>query len=357
MNRSSCKTTCLLALAIVGCATPGGSRWAHRANPQGPAEQGRPLAATSGYDQHSDEMQFQLAEARWRRNESQPCQQALEEVVARNPSHRGAHLRLAELYLLKNQPNRCCRLMRSYCRTHRQDAEAHHLLGLAYESVGHGDQALASYDVAASLDPEDPIVRHSLQYAVAAREAPRTVPPAWPDTGAPPEEDEDRSLAELPPPPDPPSMPSSANDEPERQDRQSIAEARQRGPRIHRVPAEIPTRDRRTSEETEDEPPADDLHDAPRASLPPLADWQLPKLGGGGDSPVRWAYELEVGHVKPAQPAKAREHPRPGPATRKRRPRLRIANIATVASTSQTQERNSSRSTCGRTCAARSLGG
>src|SRR5262249_14862815 len=160
------------------------------------------------FDERRDDMQFELAEARWRRNELPICQQMLEEVVARSPAHRLANLRLAELYLSVNQPPRALGLLQRFFRAHRDDADAHHLLSVSYEALGQADRALAAYDVAASLDPEDPLVRTSLENALAAREGlqgPALLPPGPCDSASPviatdvstPLDDEE--LAPLPP--------------------------------------------------------------------------------------------------------------------------------------------------------------
>jgi tetratricopeptide (TPR) repeat protein len=159
----------LLAAAIAGCAAPG--RAIGRHGSEALAAKGvQPVAAASVFDERREEMQFQLAEARWRRNEVEACRATLEEIVAHNPSHRGAHLRLAELYLLRHQPCLALSLMQRFCRAHESDAAAHHLLGLAYDALGHANRALAAYDMAAELDPTDPILRTSLENAVAAGE-------------------------------------------------------------------------------------------------------------------------------------------------------------------------------------------
>src|SRR5262245_12178432 len=159
---------CLLAAGILGCAAPSG-RVSKCICPRPSPDAARP-AATAHFDERRDDMQFELAEARWRRNELPICQQMLEEVVARNPAHRLANLRLAELYLSANQPRQALGLMQRFCRAHRDDAEAHHLLGVSYEAMGQADRALAAYDVAVSLDPDDPLVRTSLENALAAHE-------------------------------------------------------------------------------------------------------------------------------------------------------------------------------------------
>jgi tetratricopeptide (TPR) repeat protein len=301
------KTIWLLVLAMVGCAAPTGSKLSRRLDPQKPrADQAQPLAAASDMDPRRDEMQFQLAEARWRRNDLAACQQSLEEIVSRNPGHRGAHLRLAELYLLRNQSYQALSLMRRFCRTNREDAEAHHLLGLAYEAIGQNDRALAAYDVAASLDPEDPILRRSLEDAVAAREAPgpdadtsrRTLLAGRPAGG-----DVDRKHSEAPPSRAPQlGVAYAADDEPKRLDHAATQQAAsdKSRPRIEIVPIQVPGKNGADAEETSDETepygsgnlPGDDFADAD--------DGQPPGPGVPGKSAVRWAYELEAGQVKPA---------------------------------------------------------
>src|SRR5437667_4644 len=91
----------LLAAVLVGCAAPSGNGLGPMLDPQLSTEQAQQAAVNPGLDERRDEMLFQLAEARWRRNDVAACQQTLEEIVGHNPGHRAAHLRLAELYLLK----------------------------------------------------------------------------------------------------------------------------------------------------------------------------------------------------------------------------------------------------------------
>jgi len=163
-------TPCLV-LGCVGCAAPssrGGSRAV--ALPDVSAAEQHSAADSALAAERRAEMQFQLAEARWRRNEVAACQALLEEVVQRDPYHRGANLRLAEVYLLRKQPFQALSLMQKFCRAQRQDGPAHHLLGLAYEACGQYDRALAAYEMATELDPEDSIIHTSLERALAWNE-------------------------------------------------------------------------------------------------------------------------------------------------------------------------------------------
>ncbi len=101
------------------------------------------LAATA--ERERSQAQFELAEASWRRNDVAGCRRILEEIVSRDPGHRGANLRLAELHLLKKKPQQAVARLKKYCHHHKRDAEAIHLLGLLHEANGNMDLAMACY--------------------------------------------------------------------------------------------------------------------------------------------------------------------------------------------------------------------
>jgi tetratricopeptide (TPR) repeat protein len=201
--------------------------------------------------------------------------------------------------LLKGHPLQALSLMQRFCRTNRKDAEAHHLLGMAYEAIGQGDRALAAYDVAATLDPEDAIVRISLEDAVAARESPRRGGASRRTAGTQSlDDDVHRGLAQGAPSRSPSGGAASDDgDEPGLLDRSAAAEepSDRSGPLVQIVPVDVSSKGGADEDqawsgaEASDELSADD--DTPL---------RLPRLPSA--SPVRWAYELEVGHVKPAGP-------------------------------------------------------
>src|SRR5262249_49313263 len=149
-------------------------------------------------------------------------------------------------------------LLQRFCRVHRDDAEAHHLLGVSYEAMGQTDRALAAYDVAISLDPDDSLVRTSLENALAAREGvrgPALLPARSTHAAAPAatadmrmDVEADESSDELPPKRPPRALSTAATgQEPNRLDSKIAGEAAEagsstNGPRIEvlAVPIEKP---------------------------------------------------------------------------------------------------------------------
>jgi tetratricopeptide (TPR) repeat protein len=336
------KVFCLVALGVVGCAAPAVHKEARRPSPVPQALSDERQATAAVFDERQDELQFQLAEARWRRNETEACQQTLEEIVAHNHQHREAHLRLAELYLLRNEPCRALSLMQRFCRANRDDAEAHHLLGLAYETIGQGSRALAAFDVAASLDPEDPIVRRSLKHAVGRPEIPppdQQLASAAPSRAAALQQTADEQTAdeqtadepsdgELPPSRSPRASDVSHSLFPSDSLRESATagnEPKRLGEMLTGRPGEVASPLNLISAATASDPFRPQLPIVPAAApvqvgvepdtvadpaepavSPP--EGTLSKLSGPGDrplptqypgSPIRWAYELEVGDAKP----------------------------------------------------------
>jgi tetratricopeptide (TPR) repeat protein len=158
-------------LAAAGCAGPQGghglaAKSASNYRPAAPADR---QALARQYDQHRDDAQFQQAEALWQRNDIHGCRRMLEEIAARNPRHRGAHLRLAELYLFVNQSAKALELMQRFCQQHRDDAEGHHLLGLCHEARGNDAAALAAFERAVQGDPEEALYRTSLEISLESQ--------------------------------------------------------------------------------------------------------------------------------------------------------------------------------------------
>jgi tetratricopeptide (TPR) repeat protein len=253
-------------------------------------------------------MQFQLAEARWRRNEVEPCRATLEEIVANNASHRGAHLRLAEVYLLRNQPHQALSLLRRFCRTNSEDADAHHLLGMSYEALGQGDRALAAYDMAAELDPSDPILLTSLENALAAREGAKPQFRLKSETrDAIAKGHGDKEILNLPPETRP-----AASSAPRRLpllDAPVLGSAAG-GSHVQIVPVEIAASmasDEHQEPDASNQPDKSAASASEAASNDPSVPADLPRRSPGSPSqePARWAYELEVSDLMPSSEAES----------------------------------------------------
>jgi Tfp pilus assembly protein PilF len=121
------------------------------------------------FEQKRDNAEFQAALGRWRHGDVAGCRESLTNVLKRTPNHRDAGLLLAELHLADQQPEAACRQAESVLAAHPDDAEAHHILGLALEAAGQTDQAKAHFEKAVQLDPKNET------YALSCRTASQPV--------------------------------------------------------------------------------------------------------------------------------------------------------------------------------------
>ncbi len=121
--------------------------------------------AVADFDQKRDTAEYQAALSCWRHGDVAGCRQTLVSLLKRNPKHRQAGLLLAELHLADQQPEEARRQAEAVLALYPDDAQAHHVLGLALEAAGQGEAARSHFEQAVQLDPKNETYALSRQTA------------------------------------------------------------------------------------------------------------------------------------------------------------------------------------------------
>jgi tetratricopeptide (TPR) repeat protein len=125
------------------------------------------------FDRRRDEAQYQAALNRCREDDSAGCREALSQLLARSPAHCGARLLLADVELSDGNPKGALDQARQVQVLEPQNAEAHHVMGVALDALGESAAALPEYEKATRLDS------HNEQYAACYQAAlDASLPPA-----------------------------------------------------------------------------------------------------------------------------------------------------------------------------------
>ncbi len=122
------------------------------------------LPASTVRDHGRAEKSYQAALKCWKSGDSDGAKRHLDEALAAHPRHRDANLLLAEWCLLSGRPEDATSRIAQLCRDHPHDAKAFHTLGTLLAATGRDRDALALFERAASLAPDDKMY----QYAVKA---------------------------------------------------------------------------------------------------------------------------------------------------------------------------------------------
>ncbi|MDA7980130.1 MAG: hypothetical protein MPJ50_15295, partial [Pirellulales bacterium] len=91
----------------------------------------------------------------WQADDTLACRRMLHGVLAKNPQHRDSLLLLAQLEILERQPQVIQAPLAQFCNQNPQDPSAQHMLGLVCESLGKKQAALARYQTAVKLAPDN----------------------------------------------------------------------------------------------------------------------------------------------------------------------------------------------------------
>jgi predicted Zn-dependent protease len=137
--------------------------------------QDRHEKVVSRFERKRSGAQYQAALSRWRDGDTERCRQDLETLLRRDPQHRDARLLLTELYLLIEQPTAAESLMQGLLAESPNDAQVHHTMALVLDAVGRPNEALAQFQWATDLDPDNEIYLMSYEAATQASSAGRIV--------------------------------------------------------------------------------------------------------------------------------------------------------------------------------------
>lgn len=192
MNVTRCSSQAVwliavLAAMLAGCATIQSS--IPKAEDISGKRRQRNEAALRRFDENRDRAEFEAAQADWSQGDADGCRESLEQLLERNPDHLDARLLLAELLLNDNRPEEALRYLQPATEAHADDAQVQYIMGLALDSTGQRDAALAHYERAARLEPDNEVYavsyRPEMMSATGLEEPPESfTPPPQPD-GAP----------------------------------------------------------------------------------------------------------------------------------------------------------------------------
>ncbi len=151
----------LLLLPLTGCA-----------GLQKPVKEGQPIsngerrrAAVEQFEQSRDYAQLQAAKSRLECGDNKGCREALAQLLARNPRQLEGRLMLAEVLLSDQQLDAAEEQFRKAAELQPNDARIEHGLGPALEAQGRSAEAIAQFQRALELAPQDELYLLSLQTA------------------------------------------------------------------------------------------------------------------------------------------------------------------------------------------------
>lgn len=147
--------------------------------------------AAREFEAKRDLAELQAALARWDQGDVKGCEHALQRLLERNPNHREARLLMAEVCLADNRPQAAFSQAEQALLAYPDDAHVQYTVGLLLDATGQGETALAHYERAAELEPDDEL------YTVSHRNALRAAEGVGPSPDGPTGQPADSSQASL----------------------------------------------------------------------------------------------------------------------------------------------------------------
>lgn len=143
--------------------------------------QQRAEEAVRAFESKRDFAEFQAALGRWNQSGAKDCEEGLQRLLQRNPNHRDARLLMAELYLTNNRPQAAFSQAEQALRAHPDDARVQYTVGLLLDATGQSSGALAYYERATKLDPDNEL--YGVSYHTALQAAKQAEAPTAGSTG------------------------------------------------------------------------------------------------------------------------------------------------------------------------------
>jgi len=112
--------------------------------------------------------EFEAALARWDQEDVEGCRRRLEALLARDPQHHDAHVLMAQVHLFEHRYQQAWALIEKAVATDPNDAEAQFTAALVLDYTEQNHAALAYYERAAKLQPQNPV--YAFFYQTARRE-------------------------------------------------------------------------------------------------------------------------------------------------------------------------------------------
>jgi len=123
------------------------------------------------FESKRDFAEFEAARARWERDDSKGCEELLENLLARNPTHRDALLLLGEVYLTTNRCQQAFEQVQKALQAYPEDAHTHYSMGLLLDAGGQSGPALEYYERACQREPDNQLYSVSFRDALKAANA------------------------------------------------------------------------------------------------------------------------------------------------------------------------------------------
>lgn len=120
-------------------------------------------AIVRDFEQRRDTAQLGAALDRWKQGDSAAAQELLEQLLRRNPNHVEGRRALADLCAARPDPAAATEHLLYLIERHPDDAQAHHSLGLAFESLHRQAEAATHFERAVTLEPANELYQLSLE--------------------------------------------------------------------------------------------------------------------------------------------------------------------------------------------------
>lgn len=150
-----------LALVCAGCVTTQ-----YNGGPPVPPDAGQNITRTFRKQQNGT--LIETATQYWKTGDVAACERILNQVLEGNPHSLPANMLMAELNLLRQQPDKSVPEIQRLATMNPRDAELQHMLALLLDASGRHEKALQHYQLAVKLDPESDMFRKSLASAQLA---------------------------------------------------------------------------------------------------------------------------------------------------------------------------------------------
>lgn len=151
----------LPAMLCAGCAMS--QRWLNLPEDISPKRQAQNARTVQQFDQQRDFAEFTSAQALWEEGDEEGCRHRLQALLERNPEHLDARLLLAEVQLTGDQPHEALQTLEPALKAHPNNARVHYALALLFDAIGQRDAALAHYEQAVKIEPDNEVYQVSYQ--------------------------------------------------------------------------------------------------------------------------------------------------------------------------------------------------
>ena len=135
-----------------------------------PMRKERAEQAVKDFDRQRNDAQYQAAATSWRQGDYVACNEALEKILTRSPTHRNSLLLRADVDLENDRPTEAVDTLRKAAEAYPQDAEVAYKLALALEADHQVSEALHFFQIASQLAPTEAKYAEAFQFAKNAVE-------------------------------------------------------------------------------------------------------------------------------------------------------------------------------------------